>query len=778
MAISVPTVLINGWDTDNQNPYNTNETATGNPDPKTVVLTAGRLYVLIFHHYRTAATTATNVVHDPDGTPLNFNIVNIGGQLARRISYDGAGHRTGEVWWVIPTTTTADALIRITLANTPSACGWTLLEYASGFDSTNPWVQFVGANGTGGTSSLVTMGTYGATDNATLFVTFLGTGTGAPNETMSATEGRTQVAVNNETERAEHGVYYQIPHGGDTTLTASWVNAEDWGALGFEIKAASTANTVNVLAAGIANAQGAATLAVLRQIKVAGIAISIAFAQSSVLKSMKANGVAEASSASKIAVLRNMRGSGIAFGAGLAKQGRLLSIQASGAAFAFGSVKSSTLRSMRASGLARSDGVSRLGALRGLTASGLAFSFSASKIAAFRGMKASGLGASFTTGQLGRIRPIQASGAAFGFGSSLVTIVVGGVPRQMLASGLGFSIGVSKLAALRNMRASGLAAEASSGKVSSIIRGMKASGLGLATGESKVGVKRGLKASGLGLGFGSSHTTIVAPGVVLISASGLGLSVSSAKTAVLRGLKAEGVAEGYGSALVTIFAGGGPKQLLASGMGIAVGLAKLGVIRLSCFPVSYECVISDVAAVTDEAPGAQVEYDCLSPQVVLSCDDSLCINICEPQSAPLMMKALGVAMGYGEAHFDLGTPTLLHLEFLDQPQDGAPNADLFPPPSVVIMDAGENVITDFVGNATVSLIVLSTTGPNAPHWVLTGDLTTAFGDIDPGIAYWLNIQVSGDDIPFVDGMFCKLEATCPGVTGTISDTFFIGGGPT
>lgn len=246
MTLATPTMITNGYDTDNQDPYVTTDTVTGAGIPWTGVLTAGRLYVLVLHHYRTAATTLNAVTHDAGGTPLSFARVTDGSVSAQVVSWDAAGHRTAEVWYVIPAADTANAGITMDWNATGSASGWTLIEYASGFDSTTPFRQVVVASGTAGTTASVTMAAFGASGNGTLFCAFNGTGTGAPGEAFAATEGRTELAENDESERADHCVHHQTPNGSDTTLNATWTNAEDWAAIGIEIVASTGGGGISV----------------------------------------------------------------------------------------------------------------------------------------------------------------------------------------------------------------------------------------------------------------------------------------------------------------------------------------------------------------------------------------------------------------------------------------------------------------------------------------------------------------------------------------------------
>lgn len=235
MAISTPTAPLNTFDVANLGTY----------DTAVVVLTANRHYFLVTHGYKTTPHgTVTSVTHDPLGTPLAFSLVTDGTTTARVGPWDATDHRTLEIWRVKPSSTTASALIRIIWDATQSACGWTLVEIATGVDDA-PIVQVKNASGAAGTTASVTMSAFGATDNLTLFVAANGTGTIAPGEAFSPTEGRTELAENDETERGDHAVHYQNPNGGDTTLNMTWVSAEDWAAIGVEIKSAVAAGKIS-----------------------------------------------------------------------------------------------------------------------------------------------------------------------------------------------------------------------------------------------------------------------------------------------------------------------------------------------------------------------------------------------------------------------------------------------------------------------------------------------------------------------------------------------------
>ena len=232
MAITTPTVILNAFDDTNLGLY----------DTAAVTLTAGRWYTLIVHQYSSApAELNSTVVHDPTGTPLSFVLVSPGAVDARVIPWDVQDSRCVEVWAVRPTSTTANAVIRIDPTATQSTCGWILLEWSAGVDPTDFAVQVAINNGILGTTASVTMAAYSASDNATLFVAANGTLTSG-RALLSADEGRTELAENTPTEvRSSVAAYYQIPHGGDTTLTATIASAQDWGAIGIEVKAAAAA---------------------------------------------------------------------------------------------------------------------------------------------------------------------------------------------------------------------------------------------------------------------------------------------------------------------------------------------------------------------------------------------------------------------------------------------------------------------------------------------------------------------------------------------------------
>src|SRR3990172_5486048 len=239
MAITVPTVILNAFDDTNLGVY----------DTAAVVLTAGRWYTLTVHQYSSSpAESNATVIHDPTGTPLSFVLISPGAVDARVLPWDVADHRCVEVGAVRPASTTASAVIRIDPTATQSTCGWILAEWSAGIDDTDFAVQVVINNGAAGTTASVTMAAYGATDNATFFVAADGTSTGGRG-LLSANESRTELAENTPTEvRSSCANYYQIPHGGDTTLTATLATSQNWGAIGIEVKAAAAGNlsiTVN-----------------------------------------------------------------------------------------------------------------------------------------------------------------------------------------------------------------------------------------------------------------------------------------------------------------------------------------------------------------------------------------------------------------------------------------------------------------------------------------------------------------------------------------------------
>jgi len=238
MAITTPTVILNAFDDTNLGLY----------DTAAVVLTAGRWYTLTVHQYSSApAESNATVVHDPTGTALSFVLVSPGAVDARVIPWDVQDARCVEVWAVRPASTTASAVIRIDPTATQSTCGWILAEWSAGVDPTDFAVQVVINNGAAGTTASATMAAYGATDNATFFVAADGTSTGGRG-LLSADESRTELAENTPTEvRSSCANYYQIPHGGDTTLTATIASSQDWAAIGIEVKAAVTGIALPIL---------------------------------------------------------------------------------------------------------------------------------------------------------------------------------------------------------------------------------------------------------------------------------------------------------------------------------------------------------------------------------------------------------------------------------------------------------------------------------------------------------------------------------------------------
>lgn len=235
MAISTPTnvAAVTGGNTGNLSTYDTAVT----------VLTSGRLYLLTFANYKASSPAVpTSVKHDPVGTPLSFTLITDGTDNAQVISYDSAVHRAVSVWYVIPGSTTASALIRITGMGACSAAGWSLTEITSGFDATGGATTFPGVATNSGlqTSAIaVTMAAYANTNNLTYLAMAWGDGTANPAETIVATESRTELEEHNDGERESLGSHYQNPNGSDTsigaTLSASTV---DWAAIGIEVAVA------------------------------------------------------------------------------------------------------------------------------------------------------------------------------------------------------------------------------------------------------------------------------------------------------------------------------------------------------------------------------------------------------------------------------------------------------------------------------------------------------------------------------------------------------------
>lgn len=234
MSIANPTTVIASGNTANLGTY----------DTAAVVLTAGRKYYLEVTGYRTAANNISSVTHDPAGTPLSFSLVTDGTTSARRTAWDTAGHRTIEIWEVVPGSTTASALIRIIWAASQSSCGWRLIEVASGFDTSGTTVQVVTGQGTT-TAVALTMAAFGATENALFLFVGWGTGTANPTATIAPTESRTELGEHNDGERASQGMHYQNPNGSDTSVGATLSATNDWGAIGVEVKALTTSLVID-----------------------------------------------------------------------------------------------------------------------------------------------------------------------------------------------------------------------------------------------------------------------------------------------------------------------------------------------------------------------------------------------------------------------------------------------------------------------------------------------------------------------------------------------------
>jgi len=206
-------------------------------DTAVVTLDAGKDYLLLTSSYGATSHTVSTVQHDPVGTPLSFTRISDGTTSAQKQNWDAAAHRIVEAWRVRPGAGTASALVRIVFTGTQSAACWTLLEIASGVDNTTPFVKVVVNSGTAGTAASATMNAFGATDNLLLMIVALGTGTADPAENVVATESRTEIAEIDDAERSQHATHYQNPNGGDTSIGATWTNAEDWACIGIEIKA-------------------------------------------------------------------------------------------------------------------------------------------------------------------------------------------------------------------------------------------------------------------------------------------------------------------------------------------------------------------------------------------------------------------------------------------------------------------------------------------------------------------------------------------------------------
>lgn len=238
MAISTPTnvAAVTGGNTGNLSTYDTAVT----------VLTSGRLYLLTFANYKSATPAIpTTVTHDPLGTPLSFTLVTDGTTNASVVSYDSAAHRSVSVWRVIPSSTTASALIRVTGMGACSAAGWSLTEVSSGFDSTTPFPQVKVNSGQQTSAIAVTMSSFLDANSLTYLAMAWGDGTANPAETIVATESRTELEEHNDGERESLGDDYQNPNGSDTsigaTLSASTV---DWAAIGIELAATASGNAI------------------------------------------------------------------------------------------------------------------------------------------------------------------------------------------------------------------------------------------------------------------------------------------------------------------------------------------------------------------------------------------------------------------------------------------------------------------------------------------------------------------------------------------------------
>jgi hypothetical protein len=232
MAISTP-VLVNGtwFDTANQGGSGSPYLTSSGSNTYTVQLVAGRRYYMVVQSFSSGAAERPNlVVHDQGGTSLAFGLVLDGTNQADISGYGVTGNRIS-VWEANVTSTTATAAITIQFPATQSACGAGLF-YIDGEDDTNTTVQVVLQTGTGTLPGL-TMASFGATDNLALLII----ATDSPTNTISATESRTKLYENNETERNNHAVFYQNPHGGDVSLNAS-ITSDSWAAIGLEIRAA------------------------------------------------------------------------------------------------------------------------------------------------------------------------------------------------------------------------------------------------------------------------------------------------------------------------------------------------------------------------------------------------------------------------------------------------------------------------------------------------------------------------------------------------------------
>lgn len=227
MAISNPVLVQNFYDTANRSQYNGN---TGTSGTGTFSLVAGRRYYVAVHSFSTGPAEAVTIVrHDPTGTPTDFTRVTDGTTSARITGYGVTGN-TLELWEANITSTTATAFLRVEYAGTQSACGFGVF-YLDGEDDTNTSVQVKILTGTG-TLPGVTMNSFGATDNLALLVVARDD-VGAA---LTVTESRTKLYENDETERNNHAVFYQNPHGGDVSLNAS-ITSDNWAAIGVEVRA-------------------------------------------------------------------------------------------------------------------------------------------------------------------------------------------------------------------------------------------------------------------------------------------------------------------------------------------------------------------------------------------------------------------------------------------------------------------------------------------------------------------------------------------------------------
>ena len=233
MAISTPTTIIATGNTANLQVY----------DTAAVTLTADRLYIIVVNGYSSGGGVALDFIrHDPLGTALDFIQITDGTDIAQILNWDAALHRALHVWYVIPSTTTANALIRIDWSATQSACGWRLIEIASGFQTGSTSTIFPGVatnvDAGAGTAITCTMASFAATDNMTLLCMGWGSGTSNPTQTVAETESRTELGEHGDGERGRQGVHYQNPHGSDTSIGATLSAANEWGAIGIEIAAA------------------------------------------------------------------------------------------------------------------------------------------------------------------------------------------------------------------------------------------------------------------------------------------------------------------------------------------------------------------------------------------------------------------------------------------------------------------------------------------------------------------------------------------------------------